>query len=211
MQPVALAEAPSGARIVLGHFLDDLNIDRGRQLGAAERTRQQQAKQPALDQRFDDRLGKFAAKLDFLGRRVELGTKLPRALDMIQGKCFSAPHFAGGRAHCWPLSICRLISNRLILSSRTLSLPREASPGIRKRAAAESIAMAWPFSSSCGSFRTVAPGKGRFYLLAGHALRSHPAVSPCSGWPKRRRLQRRWFANRFAILAESVRLRNRNR
>jgi hypothetical protein len=155
---------------VPGHFLDDLHIGCRWQLGTAESTRQEQAKQPALDQRFDDRLGKLAAKLDFLGRRVELGTKLPRALEIIRGKCFSAPHFAGGRAHCWPPSICRLISNRLILSSRTLSLPREASPGIRKRAAAESIAMAWPFSSACGSLRTVAPGKGRFYLLAGHAL-----------------------------------------
>ncbi len=63
-----LAEAPGDARVGLRDLLDHRHITGGRQLGAAQRARQQQTEQPALGQRRDQRLGQFPAFLDRLGR-----------------------------------------------------------------------------------------------------------------------------------------------
>src|SRR6516164_6022025 len=95
----SLAQAPRGAGVVLRHLLDDLHIHSRGQLRAAEGTGQQQAKEPALDERLDDRLGKLAAALDFFGSRVELGTKLPRALDVIRDRHLGTLNTSGGQAH----------------------------------------------------------------------------------------------------------------
>ena len=68
---------------MLGDLLDDLHIGGGRQLGAAERARQQQAEEAAVDQGLDDRLGQLAAPLDLLRRRLELRTQTPCPLNVI--------------------------------------------------------------------------------------------------------------------------------
>jgi hypothetical protein len=78
-----LAQAPGGAGVVLGDFLDHRDIGCGAQFSAAEGTRQQQAEQSALRQRLDDRIGQLATALDFLGRYLELGAEFPRAPQVI--------------------------------------------------------------------------------------------------------------------------------
>ena len=94
-----LAQTPGDAGIVLGDFLDDRDVGRGRQFGAAERTGQQQAEQSTLDQRLDDRFGQVAAPLDFLGRRLEFGTKFLRAPEVVVIGRLGILQITGGRVH----------------------------------------------------------------------------------------------------------------
>ena len=68
---------------MLGDLLDDRDICPGTQFRAAQRARQQQAEQPALAQRRDDRLRKLATALDLLGRRLELGAEFPGAPEVV--------------------------------------------------------------------------------------------------------------------------------
>ena len=84
-----LVEAPSGRGVGLGDLLDDRNEDGGKQLGAPQRPRQQQAEEPALDECGDDRLGQLAPALDLVRRSGELGCEFA-----------GPPHPVGGGIVC---------------------------------------------------------------------------------------------------------------
>ncbi len=79
-----LADAPGDAGVVPGDFFDHRHILCWRQLGAAERARQQQAKEPGFGQRRDQRLGQLAAPLDLIAggrdRRPERAGAIERVL-----------------------------------------------------------------------------------------------------------------------------------
>src|SRR5271157_4018416 len=111
-----LAEAPGGAGVVLGDFLDDFDVPRRRQLPAAECVGEQKPKQIALDQRLDDRLGQLASPLDLLPHDCEPGTKFPRSPEIINLGRRGALQIKGSRPHHQLLSIQRQTRHRLILT-----------------------------------------------------------------------------------------------
>ena len=89
----ALAEAPGGRGIGLGHFLEHLHEDLGRRLGAAEALRQQRAIEPVLDQGGNHRLGEPPRPLDLVGLLRDQRRQRPRALDQSE---------AGKLVHAFP-------------------------------------------------------------------------------------------------------------
>ena len=82
-RPASLADAPGSAGVVLGDIFDDRDILRGRQFGAAQRTRQQQTEEPALGQCRDDRSWEFTPRFDRISGPVEAGTQIARDRDKV--------------------------------------------------------------------------------------------------------------------------------
>jgi hypothetical protein len=78
-----LVEAPCGAGIALGNFLDDPDIGGRKKLGAANRARQQHAKEAVLDHRRDDRLRQFALPFDLRSGSGQLGNEGARPLKIF--------------------------------------------------------------------------------------------------------------------------------
>jgi len=80
--PRRLAEAPRRARVGLCDRLDDLHERDGIDLGAAERGGEQEAEQPGVVERRDDRLGEPALPVGLVRGRGDRGRQAPRRLQI---------------------------------------------------------------------------------------------------------------------------------
>src|SRR6185437_11450418 len=87
---------PSDRGVVPGQFLDRGDIDRGRSLLAAGRTRQQQAQQPGIVQPLQQRSGNALRALDLVGSRRNLRAEFAGAGNRVgTGFCVHGPPWVG--------------------------------------------------------------------------------------------------------------------
>ena len=91
---VRLFDTPAGAGVMAGDLLDHPNVGHRVELGAAERTRLQQAEEPLVDQRRHDRCRQFAVSLDLVRRRGEKRPERTGSRDVIRAVVQNLAHLS---------------------------------------------------------------------------------------------------------------------